>query len=740
MSYRKHVTRNHAMLLKDDATAAPNEPDGAGSNLHLPLAEVEDNEESCSDQHMQDDGDLVKPLSLLFLKWKEGRRLPESTLNEIANDIICYLERFAEHCKPPTSDLNMLLQQRSQTLVDLDQLQTRSGRNRHWKECFPFVEPETVVLGTDKNGKVDTFQYVSVCEMLKCTLENPSVWSDFYNQPVEDGYLTTVFDGTAYRDHTFFQGDRKKICIQLYSDEFEVCNPLGSKRGKHKLTAVYYSILNFPQKVRSRLSGIHLALLVKDKFVASYGLHKIFAPLVRDISRLEKKGISVNGEVLYGSVLAMTGDNLSSHRLGGFKCSFSHGRICRFCMALRHEISYKHLEQDFTQRSPAGHKHHIKMLMSGAPTSSLYGVRAPCVLTFSGFEPTEHLPPDLMHDMLEGVIPFVMRHVISHLISHKFFTLSALNLCILNLDYPPYDARNKPEEISSDYLKGKSNIRGSASQILCFFRNFSLYVGLCVPSGNEVWGAYLLLRKIVDILMSRKVPLRHVPYLQRLIHFFCLDFQALFPHTPVPCKLHYLIHYPSYIYRYGPLVSLWAMRFESKHQYFKDVARKVRNFKNIAYTLAARHQYLETYLATQVSSENTIVTTGCKPILYEHLPEMVRLHISEHDLARDTAFVLTSVAIDGFVYTKGSALVQSVSEDEHPEFVQVCELFSVNRSILVLALLLKTIEFDEHLHLYVVHVTADSVVLGDLHNFQTEPLFVKEKMNKHVINLRHGLF
>ncbi|CAN7978968.1 unnamed protein product, partial [Ixodes persulcatus] len=163
-----------------------------------------------------------------------------------------------------------------------------------------------VFLGTGKSGKRQTFQYVSICKMLKCILENPVAWSDFQSQPEEDGYLSTVFDGTAHRDHAYFQGDRKKICVQLYSDEFEVCNPLGSKRGKHKLTAVYFSVLNFPQKVRSRLSGIHLALLVKDKFVASYGLHKIFEPLVRDIAELEKNGIIVNGEVIYGSVLAVT--------------------------------------------------------------------------------------------------------------------------------------------------------------------------------------------------------------------------------------------------------------------------------------------------------------------------------------------------------------------------------------------------------------------------------------------------
>ncbi|CAN7949009.1 unnamed protein product, partial [Ixodes pacificus] len=138
-----------------------------------------------------------------------------------------------------------------------------------------------VFLGTGKSGKRQTFQYVSICKMLRCILENPVAWSDFQSQPEEDGYLSTVFDGTAHRDHAYFQG-------------------------KHKLTAVYFSVLNFPQKVRSRLSGIHLALLVKDKFVASYGLHKIFDPLVRDIAELEKHGIIVNGEVIYGSVLAVT--------------------------------------------------------------------------------------------------------------------------------------------------------------------------------------------------------------------------------------------------------------------------------------------------------------------------------------------------------------------------------------------------------------------------------------------------
>ena len=47
--------------------------------------------------------------------------------------------------------------------------------------------------------------------------------------------------------------------------------------------------------------------------------------------------------------------------------------------------------------------------------------------------------------------------------------------------------------------------------------------------------------------------------------------------------------------RYGPLSRVWCMRFEAKNSYFKGVARSVGNFKNIAKTVATRHQRLSCY-------------------------------------------------------------------------------------------------------------------------------------------------
>lgn len=51
--------------------------------------------------------------------------------------------------------------------------------------------------------------------------------------------------------------------------------------------------------------------------------------------------------------------------------------------------------------------------------------------------------------------------------------------------------------------------------------------------------------------------------------------------------------------RCGPLSNLWCMRFEAKHRYFKQVAKVIGNFKNIAKTLAYRHQRRMCYILSQ---------------------------------------------------------------------------------------------------------------------------------------------
>lgn len=45
----------------------------------------------------------------------------------------------------------------------------------------------------------------------------------------------------------------------------------------------------------------------------------------------------------------------------------------------------------------------------------------------------------------------------------------------------------------------------------------------------------------------------------------------------------------------GPMARYWCMRYEAKHHYFKDLAQKLKCFKNICKSLAYRHQYMLCY-------------------------------------------------------------------------------------------------------------------------------------------------
>lgn len=54
--------------------------------------------------------------------------------------------------------------------------------------------------------------------------------------------------------------------------------------------------------------------------------------------------------------------------------------------------------------------------------------------------------------------------------------------------------------------------------------------------------------------------------------------------------MHYfIVYHVDGLYRYGPLIHVWSMRFEGKHKQFKHAARG-SNFRNILKSLTEHHQ------------------------------------------------------------------------------------------------------------------------------------------------------
>lgn len=126
--------------------------------------------------------------------------------------------------------------------------------------------------------------------------------------------------------------------------------------------------------------------------------------------------LSCNGESrrFYGTVVTISADNLSAHSL----------------IATKDEITTKFKEEDFTLRNSTNYRYHLQAVRENPDYRSVYGVQRECCFSSLIYPPqviTHVFPPDVMHDVLEGVIPNVLRRILHQLIQDKHFTLVQLN-------------------------------------------------------------------------------------------------------------------------------------------------------------------------------------------------------------------------------------------------------------------------------------------------------------------------
>uniref|UniRef100_A0A8C2BC44 Uncharacterized protein n=1 Tax=Cyprinus carpio TaxID=7962 RepID=A0A8C2BC44_CYPCA len=120
------------------------------------------------------------------------------------------------------------------------------------------------------------------------------------------------------------------------------------------------------------------------------------------------------------------------------------------------------------------------------------------------------------------------------------------------------------------------------------------------------------------MVTAPKIHANQVAYLKALIEQYIDSRFSLFPTIPLKPKHHFLLHYPELILHFGPLIRLWTLRFESKHTFFKQCARKLHNFKNLNSTLAERHQLLQAYLQAGNMDSVEDVIRKVLPMLQEN--------------------------------------------------------------------------------------------------------------------------
>jgi hypothetical protein len=103
-------------------------------------------------------------------------------------------------------------------------------------------------------------------------------------------------------------------------------------------------------------------------------------------------------------------------------------------------------KEEFTMRSRKMYDRHAAMVSTDPESASVYGVKAQSELNNSKyFHVVDGLPSDIMHDILEGVLPLHFKVMLrKFIVEEKRFTINELNRRIQGFAFGTSDYRNKP--------------------------------------------------------------------------------------------------------------------------------------------------------------------------------------------------------------------------------------------------------------------------------------------------------
>jgi len=346
------------------------------------------------------------------------------------------------------------------------------------------------------------------------------------------------------------------------------------------------------------------------------------------------------------------------------------------------------------------------------------------------------LPPCLGHDIFEGVLSYDVALYLKYFIKKKqWLTYSILNRRIKQFKYKGTDALTKPCAVNSEVPK----LSGQAIQNWNFLRLLPVLIGDKVQNPeDDVWQLTLQLKDIVDMICAQTISSAQVAYLDILIQEYLESRKSLFPESPLKPKHHYLRHYPALIFKFGPLIRVWTMRFESKHSYFKRCARHLKNFKNICLTLSERHQMFQAYLSAGPGCSQLLQVKDCCTFYPNLYSDTIKHAVREFTFSEINTSVSTDIVYKGTSYKKGNFLVSK--NDEAIEFGELLIILIQNDDTVYFVMGVHKADYHSEYHLYSVtkqNTRLQCLNINDLVDFYPLPSYI---LNGHqVIPLKHSV-
>ena len=738
--YKRHLNRDHSNDAPQNElhVAIDNEMLEDENEFNENMSDEDENQELANEIQPRSKAQILEDAQDATVKYVaclKGSKIPTSTvqifLNEgrnLVDNIVSGIEEIANPILEDVSLNRVSSEDKVQNLrtvmsnlkdpFETFRLTTDYKQKQFLRKAEVLVEPRQITLGKvpkehlNKSGRTEqkdveeTFQYVPLRENLKLFLQQPGYMSSICaNQELNDhgSVLQTYRSGQYFKSQANLDDDGMIVIdLLIYTDDFETANPLGSKKGVYKLLGVYMSLICLPLKYQSKLDNILLVSLVESSLASKYGINTILSPITSDLQELNRTGMYISCPEFTGLVrprlFQVIGDNLALNSVLGFAGSFSATYFCRACKTSKTDSQTQVLEDERSMRTPADIDEDIEkndLRQTGLNRSCEFN-------KLNYYHVGKNFSFDIMHDFYEGLLPIEMKLVLSELLSQDLFTLEEFNSRIRAYSYGFANSSNRPSPIFQTQLNKPFGASGqSASEMACLAINFPIIIGDKVESDNDFWQLYMTLLEIYKIVVAPSITIEGTFYLKALIQHHHQLYLELFPEYHLIPKHHNLLHYPRAIRQLGPLCQYTSMRPEGKHKPLKSWAKSCHNYKNIARTLATKHQ--EAQALNMLKEEN--IERKSIDILQQNVIRLSELTNGEHISTLlgkqcDTEVVLCeSVVISGYKFRSNSMVLIDWVE-ELPKFGCVELILLHEGNILLIVQPWITLDLNEHYHAY----------------------------------------
>lgn len=181
-------------------------------------------------------------------------------------------------------------------------------------------------------------------------------------------------------------------------------------------------------------------------------------------------------------------------------------------------------------------------------------------------------------------------------------------------------------------------------------KDFVLYFGFIVgddvanhtPEGDNPWDLFVELRRIFGLIFLPKVTKGTISQLKRSIKDHHEIYLKLF--GKLKPKFHFLLHYPNLLQKFGPFLTYWCMRYESRHRELKATSYSTSGNKNSLLTVATKE-----------------MLKLCN--LFHTLENKPSLNFGYIDSYKCNSDILTSINEDILVYSQFFCSVNVLGED-----------------------------------------------------------------------------